>query len=87
MNRNANILRVSLFVLVLVFIWLFIGAILLVQNQFSITVYFVLMYVFYLGLLEIIPSQYVSAWHRRWSTHFIGIGFIIWITCLSLIYI
>jgi len=87
MDNNQYMSRVPIFAITLVSIWLFIGVTLSVRNQFSITVYIVLMYVFYLGLLEITPTQYVSAWHRRWSTHFIGIGFVIWTICLLYTYV
>jgi len=78
MNRISETSSGPIFTISLFVLFFLIGSTLVIRNTFSITVYYVLIYVFYLVLLELTPQQQIPAWQRRWSNRIVGAGFIGW---------
>lgn len=70
------------FVAILILIWVCVAVLLWSFSKFEFTLYYLLMYVFSLGSLELASSLSLRLPSRKWLNRAIATGFVGWILCL-----
>lgn len=78
-KNRADVRR---FVALLLGVWIVIGVLLSAYDSFTIPLYYILIYLAFLLLLELGSAYLLRLRNRKWLNVLIGIGFIGWSVCL-----
>lgn len=70
------------FIVLLISVWVCVAVLLWYFNNFEFTMYYMLMYVSFLGILELASSFDFRLPSRKWLNFVVAIGFLGWILSL-----
>lgn len=82
MVKTYNSPIITPFVVILISIWVCVAVLLWPFSEFEFIRYYLLMYVFSLGILELASSFSFQLPPRKWLNRAIATGFVGWILCL-----